>query len=70
MARQVITSTPPEAVIITYTSYLVQGDDRIDSLAQSFYGDSTMWWAFANANPEIMDWSNLESGTIIRVPNV
>jgi phage tail protein X len=70
MARQVITSTPPEAVVITYTSYLVQGDDRIDSLAQSFYGDSTMWWAFANANPEIMDWSNLESGTIIRVPNV
>lgn len=70
LARKVITNSPPEAVVITYTSYLVQGGDRIDMLAQSFYGDPTMWWAFANGNPEILDWSNLESGTIIRVPNV
>lgn len=52
-----------------YTGYMVRDDDRIDLLAYQFYGDSTMWWFIAEANPEIMNWSNLTAGTVLRIPS-
>lgn len=70
LARQVLTGNPQESVTFTYTTYEIVGEDRIDNLARAFYGDSTQWWAFANANPEILDWSSLTPGTLIRVPNL
>ena len=52
-----------------YTSYRITTEDRIDLLAYQFYGDATMWWFIANANPEIFNWSSLEAGTVIRIPS-
>ena len=40
--------------------------DRLDLLAQQFYGDSTLWWYIAQANN--LNTMNLEPGTSIRVP--
>jgi phage tail protein X len=68
-AREVIVSSPQENYTFSYTSYQVIGSDRLDTLAQAFYGDSTKWWAISDANPEILDWTNMPVGTIIRVPN-
>ncbi|WP_274919314.1 tail protein X [Streptomyces sp. WZ-12] len=44
--------------------------DRVDLLAHRHYGDATQWWRIANVNPHILDWTEPESGTVIRIPNV
>jgi phage tail protein X len=38
--------------------------DRLDNLAQQYYGDSTLWWIIAVAN------SNINKASIIPTPGV
>lgn len=52
-----------------YTYHLVDGSDRLDLLAQQYFGDPTLWWNIADANPEIIDWTVLIPGTTIRIPS-
>jgi nucleoid-associated protein YgaU len=40
--------------------------DRLDNLANKFYGDATLWWYIARANN--LKTMNLEPGTSIRIP--
>ena len=40
---------------------------RLDQLAQTFYGDSTLWWVIASAN-KIRGFTSLKSGTALRIP--
>jgi len=44
--------------------------DRFESLAFQFYGDVTLWWVIAIANPNIVDFSSifLPIGSQIRIP--
>jgi nucleoid-associated protein YgaU len=57
------------ATTITYVSHLLADRDRLDLLANQYYGDPTQWWQIANANPELSpDWSKLVPGTIVRIP--
>jgi hypothetical protein len=42
--------------------------DRLDTLAQSFYGDATLWWIISSANNLPGDSIYVTSGTQIRVP--
>lgn len=62
---------PQHRVSRTYTvvDYVWTADDRPDLLAGRMYGDETMWWVIAQANPQILDWTHLEPGTVVRVPN-
>lgn len=64
-----IVPSTPQSFTFTYTYYAVTVADRIDQLAYAFYGDPTKWWKIADANPEIMDWSSIQVGTVIRIPN-
>lgn len=43
--------------------------DRMDLLANDFYGDPSLWWVIASANSLPGDSLYLEPGTQIRVPN-
>jgi hypothetical protein len=52
-----------------FTYYQVKIGDRVDTLARFFYVDDTQWWRIANANPEILDWTKLTPGQILRVPS-
>jgi phage tail protein X len=68
-----VSTIVPDAPAIrtfTYTPYLFTGADRIDNMASRFYGDPTAWWHIADGNPEILDWSNVPLGTIIRIPDL
>jgi hypothetical protein len=58
----------PQSRMINYTYYRVIGADRIDTIANNFFGRPDLWWKIADANPEIMDWMDLTPGMIIRVP--
>jgi hypothetical protein len=45
--------------------------DRLDLLAQQFYGDSSLYWIIACANPDKIGFSSLfiNEGTEIRIPS-
>lgn len=45
--------------------------DRLDLLAQQFYGDSSLYWIIACANPDKIGFSTLfiNEGTEIRIPS-
>lgn len=43
--------------------------DRLDLLAYNYYGDATMWWMIADANPTLSKGSLfLEAGLQLRIP--
>lgn len=67
--RQEMRPAFPKARIISYTYYRVVEADRVDTIARDFYGNAQLWWMIADGNPEIIDWFELDPGTIIRVPN-
>lgn len=66
-----LTILPPDPApkVFNFTYMLVTEGDRIDLMAHRIYGDDTLWWIIANANPEIMDWSNVPAGTVLRIPS-
>lgn len=68
---QAVVVTPSDATsfTFTYTYYSVTGSDRIDTIANAFYGDPTKWWKIGDANPEIMKWDKIPPGMILRIPN-
>ena len=52
--------------------YIVTSDfDRLDNLANLYYGDSNLWWIILAANPDIIsrDGVVLKSGIHIRIPS-
>jgi nucleoid-associated protein YgaU len=51
-----------------YTQHVVQDGDRFDTLAASLWGDPELWWRIADINPEVVYPSDLQPGTVIRVP--
>lgn len=47
----------------------VQTGDRLDTIANQYYGDASLWWVIATAN-QIHDAPfSLEDGTVLRVPS-
>lgn len=49
--------------------YIVtQTGDRLDTLANQFYGDSSLWWIIATANNIHDATFAVADGTILRVP--
>lgn len=67
---QVIVFAQPSDTTITYVLHQVTGTDTIDGLSQRYYSDPTLWWQIANANPEIMNWSVLVTGSLLRIPTI
>lgn len=66
---QSITPSSQQSYTFTYVYHTFNGSDRMDSLSYAFYGDPTLWWKIGDANPEILDWSSVTPGTLIRIPN-
>ena len=49
--------------------YIVtQGGDRLDTLANQFYGDSSLWWIIATSNNIHDATFAVSDGTILRIP--
>lgn len=68
--RYTIVSSHQEDFEVTFSYHQVAGFERIDQLAYDFYLDENKWYLIADANPEILDWEELDPGVIIRIPNV
>lgn len=66
----VMAGTPPK-VLGDYTFYTVKYNDRLDTLAYAFWGDSALWWRIADMNPDYAFFpSQIEPGTHLRIPVV
>ena len=46
---------------------ITQWGDRLDSLANEYYGDQHLWWYIAKANN--LKFNNLEEGITLRIPS-
>jgi len=49
--------------------YTVTSFDRIDNLAQTFYGDPQLWWVIALVNDLRLLPIQLKCGTVIQIPS-
>lgn len=49
--------------------YTVTSTDRIDTLANRFYGDPVLWWVIAVANGMELLPDDLVPDTVIRIPS-
>jgi hypothetical protein len=49
--------------------HTVTGFDRIDNLAQQFYGDPHLWWVIALVNDLRLLPIQLQCGRVIRIPS-
>ena len=67
--RQVLGIEPAQERSFEFTYYQVQEEETVDGIAHDEFGDGSLWWLIANANPEILDWHVLAPGTILRIPN-
>lgn len=47
---------------------VTQTGDRLDTLANQFYGDSSLWWIIATANNIHDATFAVSDGTILRIP--
>jgi hypothetical protein len=49
--------------------YRVEVLDRIDNLANRYYGDPNLWWVIAVANNMNILPTDLQPGAVIRIPS-
>ena len=49
--------------------YQFQSGDRLDLLADKFYGDSQLGWKILKANPSYMHECEITEGAILTIPN-
>lgn len=67
--RKIIIKRPVRTRSFDFTYYQWQEGDRIDVLARDYFDDERLWYVIADANPEILVWSDVSAGTVIRIPN-
>lgn len=68
--HQSVSVPPRQDQAFTFTFYQVRDGDTVDFLAYRFFGKGTLWWMLADANPEVIDWTKMAVGMILRIPNV
>lgn len=69
VTRETILPKTRGAQSFTVTDYVWREGDRLDLISARQFGDDTMGWVIAQANPEILDWLQVQPGTIVRVPH-
>lgn len=67
---QVVVSRNFPEVLKDYFLYIWKENDRIDMVANQFYGNTSLWWQILDFNPEIVNPWQIPVGTAIRIPNV
>jgi hypothetical protein len=59
----------PDIPISNFDLYVMsESGDRLDSLANQYYKDPTLWWIIASANNIHTAPLGLKEGTILRIP--
>ena len=56
-----------EAGTVSTSVYVLKSGERLDILADKFYGDGKLWWIIAAASG-VGWWLQATPGTILRIP--
>ena len=69
--RYKVTNNYPEIPLSSDDIYVITNfGDRLDLMANQFYGDSTLYWIIASANPNQIDFGSIfiKEGNQLRIP--
>jgi hypothetical protein len=55
---------------VQYWEHAYIDGERLDQIAFKYYKKASLWWLIPEYNPEIIDFMNIKTGTILRIPNV
>jgi phage tail protein X len=58
----------PADQTLRVSDYRWRTHDRVDDIASRYYGSESSWWMYAEANPDILDWTQVPVGKQIMVP--
>ncbi|MGW3860709.1 hypothetical protein ACWEDZ_04405 [Streptomyces sp. NPDC005047] len=58
----------PEAQRLRVSDYRWRSSDRVDEVSSRYYDSESSWWMYAEANPGILDWTQVTAGQQIMVP--
>lgn len=64
----VIIPPSPESDLDTYIE--ITSADRLDKIADQFYGDASLWWVIASSNGLGKGTLIVEQNQLIRIPSV
>lgn len=55
---------------ISFFTHIYNDGETLHALSQKYFRRPDFWWAIAEYNPEIVDFTNIPAGTVIRIPRV
>jgi len=55
---------------LTYFEHQYVQGERLDQIANKYYKDSEYWWIIPEFNPQIVDFTDIPEGTVLKIPNV
>lgn len=58
----------PAAQSLRVSDYRWRDSERVDTVSTRYYQSESAWWMYAEANPEVLDWTQVAAGQQIRVP--
>ncbi|MFE6745947.1 hypothetical protein ACFVGM_08860 [Kitasatospora purpeofusca] len=58
----------PTAQRVRVLDALWQESDRVDTLAGRYVGSPLRWWAVAELNPGVLDWTRPAPGSPVMIP--
>lgn len=68
--RLTVVPVPPDVTpVFSFAFHTVIEGERIDILADRFFGDAELWWVIADVNPRWSFFDRLPAGTVLRIPN-
>lgn len=55
---------------VSYFTHIYTTGETLHGLSQKYFRRPDLWWAIAEYNPEVVDFTNIASGTLLRIPSV
>jgi hypothetical protein len=69
LLRTTIVLPEPTETQFSFMLHVVTGYDRLDTLANTYLGDASLWWQIAEINTDTaIDWTVMPVGATIRIP--
>jgi hypothetical protein len=69
-ANPIVFYTMSNLSSLTYYEHQYIAGERLDQLAHRYYKNPEYWWIIPEFNPQIVDFTNIPDGTVIKIPNV
>jgi hypothetical protein len=55
---------------VSFFTHIYSQGETLHALSQKYFRRPDLWWTIAEYNPEIVDFTNIPTGTIMRIPRV